>query len=114
MRLPRAVSIGAVVCGMAITIWSLSRLLRSPIFPRSSAQPTVATTPAQADASAGSQPSGSTTYWHDPSVDPEVLAKAFAPPPANLPATARPKPSNIHPSPREWRRLQEQQNAVAY
>jgi hypothetical protein len=100
------------MCGMAITMWGLSRLLMSPILPRSPAQPDVATTPAQA--TAGSQTSGSTTYWHDPSVAPEILAKAFAPPPPNLPAKARPKPSNIHPSPREWRRLQEQHDAVAY
>jgi len=114
MRLPRAISIGAVACGMAITIWSLSRLLMSPILPRTTPPAKTAATLPRPAASADPRLEHLAPHQRDPSVDPEVLARAFAPPPANLPAKARPKPSNIHPSPREWKRLQEQHEVVAY
>lgn len=53
-------------------------------------------------------------YWQDPSVDPDILARAFARPPRSLPPEARPEASAIEPSEREWRRLQREDKAVAY
>ena len=52
-------------------------------------------------------------YWRDPSVDPKLLERAFAPPP-HVPPEARPKPPAIMPSEREWHRLQRDDSAVAY
>ncbi len=51
----------------------------------------------------------------DPSMDPETFARAFQPPPrpSELPPEARPKPSDITPSSRDWKRLQ-REGAVAY
>lgn len=36
-------------------------------------------------------------HWNDPSVSPEILAKAFAAPPTDLPLAARPVRPNITP-----------------
>ena len=36
-------------------------------------------------------------HWNDPSVPPEILAKAFAPPPEDLPLAARPVRPHINP-----------------
>lgn len=40
-------------------------------------------------------------HWQDPSIAPDVLAKAFAPPPDDLPLAARPVKPNISP-PKNW------------
>mgnify|MGYP001568008010 CR=1 FL=1 len=55
-------------------------------------------------------------YWRDPSVDPRVLERAFAPPPpmSSLPPEARPTTPAIDPPEREWRRVQRKDHAVAY
>ena len=51
----------------------------------------------------------------DPSMDPETYARAFQPPPrpSQMPPEARPKPSDITPSSRDWKQLQ-REGAVAY
>lgn len=46
-------------------------------------------------------------HWHDPSVPPEILAKAFAAPPTDLPLAARPVRPNITPPERAVPRTQQ-------
>ncbi|GEM_PF-6825373 len=45
-------------------------------------------------------------HWNDPSVSPEILAKAFAAPPTDLPLAARPVRPNITPPERAVPRTQ--------
>lgn len=52
--------------------------------------------------------------WDDPSLDPEVLQRAYAPPPRSLPKEARPEMLPIHPPEREWRKAQRNEDAIAY
>lgn len=52
--------------------------------------------------------------WGDPSLDPEVLQRAYAPPPRSLPKAARPEILPIHPPEREWRKAQRNEDAIAY
>ena len=63
-----------------------------------------------ADVSLGLQ---SQRRWQDPSVDPKIWQRAFAPP-RSLAQRARSKPLALQPSKREWRTLQQQDGAVAY
>ncbi len=109
MRLPPAVIwIVTIGLGLAISIWSVAQLIMTPVIPRTggpSAHPASTTVP--------TSPPQSAIPWKDPSIDPKVLEKAFAPP-LPLPPEARPKPSAIIPPEREWRRIQRQDDAVAY
>ena len=57
---------------------------------------------------------GGARYWNDPSLDPKVLERAFAPPSRPLPPEARPTASAIIPPEREWRQLKRDEAAVAY
>ena len=63
-----------------------------------------------ADVSLGLQ---SQRRWQDPSVDPKIWQRAFAPP-RSLAQRARSKPLALQPSKREWRMLQQRDGAVAY
>ena len=51
-------------------------------------------------------------YWHDPSVDPEILKKAYAPPPSDLPREALPYASNIEPDAEAWGIFQKAQDPL--
>lgn len=57
---------------------------------------------------------GGARYWNDPSLDPKVLERAFAPPSKPLPPEARPTASAIIPPAQEWRQLKQDEAAVAY
>ena len=50
--------------------------------------------------------------WFDPSVDPEILKRAYAPP-GPLPPEARPFSLRTQPSDEEWAKLRKE-NAMAY
>ena len=52
--------------------------------------------------------------WNDPSIDPAVLEKAFAPPPADLPPEALPFASNITPDPQSLKALEGSGDLAAY
>ena len=57
---------------------------------------------------------GAKPYGNDPSVEPDVLARAFAPPPANLPVSERPITRQLVPDPDEWQQLQRSTDALAF
>ena len=109
MRAPRAVWIGTIGVGVGVSIWSLIQLIMTPVLlpPHSPSVHAVRSPVATAASGRMSAP------WKDPSIDPQVLEKAFAPPPP-LPPQARPKPSALVPPAREWERIQRQDDAVAY
>ena len=57
---------------------------------------------------------GGARYWNDPSIDPKLLERAFAPPSRPLPPEARPTASAITPTEQEWRQMERDEAAVAY
>jgi hypothetical protein len=52
-------------------------------------------------------------YWKDPSIDPETLARLYAPPAESLPHDAQPRYTPTDPSPQQWRELQRRDHAAA-
>jgi hypothetical protein len=57
---------------------------------------------------------GGARYWNDPSIDPKLLERAFAPPSKPLPPEDRPTASAIIPSAEEWRQLERDGAAVVH
>ena len=102
----------AVACAIAAVAWAMGRAVHHslPALAPPSAQ-TLQTSHNVPPSDPGGQP-----YWRDPSVDPGVLERAFAPPPpvSLLPPEAQPTPPAIDPPERAWRRLQHTDHAVAY
>jgi hypothetical protein len=103
---------GVIGCTIVVSVWAVLQLAQSPLL---SSHRTPAATAEILPAAAVAPPVDVTggRHWADPSLDPKVLAKAYAPAPANLPPEARPKPLRITPSAKEMRRL-EQEGATAY
>jgi hypothetical protein len=103
--------------------WLLAQYVLLPRLPRPSppvvqtlAQETPATPTTGTDVN-HTQPqtsAGVSRYWSDPSLDPDVLKRAYAPVSEPLPPEARPKSPAIHPPEREWRRLKRKEEALAY
>ncbi len=61
-------------------------------------------------------PERMTPEWADPSVDPEILAQAYPPPPApsQLPSAARSTTPHISPPHDEWRALRSTDDTIIY
>lgn len=125
MRVSGIVWIAFVACAIAAVAWAMGRVVHRtlPALAPPSAQ-TLQTSRdvPPADVAVAEQPSllgsdaGSQPYWRDPSVDPKALERAFAPAPpvSSLPPEARPTTPAINPPEREWRRVQRNDQAVAY
>lgn len=117
MRVSGIVWIASVACAIAAVAWAMGRVVHRslPALAPPSAQ-TLQTSRDVPPADVAVSDAGSQPYWHDPSVDPKVLERAFAPPPpvSSLPPEARPTSPAIDPLEREWRRLQRNDQAVAY
>jgi len=114
MRVPRAMWMGLVGCALLAVLWGLAlfiRLSAQSLASKDLKPSAVAAEPARVHALTEDVTGG--RYWNDPSMDPEMLKKAFAPPPANLPPEARPVPFNLMPSNKELQRMR-RQGAVAY
>ncbi len=86
-----------------------AELQRPPSHPAS--MPPTVSTPAEQRSMPQASDRG---YWQDPSIDPEVLERAFEPPRRSLPTQARPQSSAISPSQSDWRHLQRDEAAVVY
>ena len=72
-------------------------------------RPTPAPTPAPAPpAIVAPTTPGPSRVWKDPSIDPALLERAYAPPSRPLPPAARPKTPRIRPSDTKLRKLQRQ------
>lgn len=134
-RIPsHLVWLGAAGCLLVAGSWTLRRQAAPPppVYPEAAPealgaasptpeQPTAPSRPTPTAQSIGphervhpfAQPSAQ-PYWQDPSIDPEVLARAFAEPPRSLPPAARPTDAAIHPPERVWRQMQRDDKAVAY
>jgi hypothetical protein len=131
MQVPRAVWLGSIGCAMVVSSFLM--------FPRMQHPPTSMSLRTPVNGAAASGPSFSETssrlptafpraeraeidhsmlalqrYWQDPSIDPKVLERAYAPAPKRLPPEARPNRSAIEPPAKEWRRLQREDDAIAY
>lgn len=118
MRLPRTAWELVTVCAVAAVAWVLVQygvMLRWP--PGRSTVPIATEQPLASPSTAAGGGSTSSTLGlpvYDPSIDPRLLERAYAPVPESLPPQARPKTPDIHPPERTWRRLQRQDDAVAY
>lgn len=118
MRLPRTAWELVTVCAVAAVAWVLVQygvMLRWP--PGRSPTPTATEQPPASPSTGavgGGIPSTLGLPVHDPSIDPRLLERAYAPVPESLPPQARPKAPDIHPPERTWRRLQRREDAVAY
>lgn len=114
MRIPRMVWVGVVGCAVLVGLWGIAlfiRLSAQSLASKGLKPSAVAAEPARAHALTEDVTGG--RYWNDPSMDPEMLKKAFAPPPTNLPPEARPVPLNLMPSNKELQRMR-REGAVAY
>jgi hypothetical protein len=109
---PRRLAWSVVVAATALaTVWAIANLLtgaakatlRTPA-PAAAAMPAAAGPPA--DVTQG-------RHWADPSLDPDILRRAYAPVSKPLPPEARPKAQRLMPSAREWRRL-DREDATLY
>jgi hypothetical protein len=100
MRAKLALWLAVAAVGSLAIVWTMAQVLSTPFtLPR-------ATPPAATATRSVPAPSAGRGPWQDPSVPPEVLARAFAPPPADLPPEALPKPLRTQPPREEWQRLQ--------
>lgn len=96
----------AGVGGLAI-VWTMAHLLATPL-----ALPGAPTAGSPVAAAVAATQNPKTPYWQDPSIPPEVLKRAFQPPPADLPPEARPGSFNITPSPKTAQSLRDQELVV--
>jgi hypothetical protein len=112
MRLRSLGLIALVGALVAVAIVVLIQLVGTPLVAPPDAPVAVVPLPGVAVVPAGPDPTGG-MHWNDPSVDPELLRRAFAPPPTNLPPEALPRASSIHP-PREALKRLQSKGAVAY
>ena len=111
MRLRSLGLIALVSALVAVAIVVLIQLVGTPLVAPPDA-PAAVPLPGVVAPPTGPDPTGG-MHWNDPSVDPEVLKRAFAPPPTNLPPEALPRASSIHP-PREALKRLQNKGAVAY
>lgn len=130
MQVPRVVWLGFIGCALVVSGSLVFQ--RKQDSPTSSPRTPVNGAAASGSASSETPPPGPTVssqveragidhstlvlqrYWQDPSIDPKVLERAYAPAPKRLPSEARPTRSAIEPPAEEWRRLQREDNAIAY
>ncbi len=110
VTIPR-VSLSLIGAGALAALIALPMLLRIPAALQAQATSQAELPPASTPPlMIGRGPDGT---YQDPSIPPEVLQRAFSPPPASLPPAARPRPSNIEP-PRRALDQMRRGGAVAY
>jgi hypothetical protein len=111
MRIPGTVWIGLAFGAALVSAWALAQLVGLQFSWMSDRAPTEALAHPVSTAPTRDLTGG--RYWNDPSVDPALLERAFAPAPRVLPPEAQPKASAIVPPQKALQELQAQ-GAVAY
>ena len=111
--LSRVVWISLAAVGTLALGWSMWSLLKTPISPAKAARSMNNAPPAAAATTGGVPTVNSQGYWNDPSIDPQVLKRAYPPPPKDLPEEAKPQPLQLKPTAQQWHDLQDQ-GLVAY
>ncbi len=112
MRIERVVLAAMIVGGLLAALGAqfLSHAHRQQLVHLLPTQPAASTTPSQDGTRNLTQP----LYWNDPSLDPEVLKRAYPPTLTNPRARRHHQPEPIQPDRDEWNRLQRERKAVVY
>lgn len=104
MRTPLVTGMG-IGCTAIVGAWVIAQLMPLPMMKPVQTEPVRQPAPEEVTA---------TPSWKDPSIDQEMLERAYAPIAEPLPVEAIPVASSIQPPEQEWRRLERQYDAVAH